>query len=87
MLVSAPGGVVYADSASSILRLQGTHIITAYTFNDVPGTEWFTLTYFSLAKARTIYADDISGSGFQRYQELVAVAHGHIRVLWDHANY
>jgi glucose/arabinose dehydrogenase len=87
VLASAPGGEVNAGSASSILRLQGTHVGTAYTFNGVPGTDWFTLTYFSVAKNGTIYADDISGSGFQRYQQLVAVADGHVRALWEHPNY
>jgi len=81
VLASAPGGVIYAASAGSTLRLRGTHVSTAYTFNDVPGSEWFAITYFAVARDGTIYAYDSSSSAFERYQQLLALANGHLQVL------
>jgi hypothetical protein len=86
VLVLGPGGVVEADNASSIVRIEGDRLVTSYTFNNVPGTDWFTLTYFAVAANGTVYADDIGGGGFQRYQQLASVVHDHVAVLWQHRN-
>jgi hypothetical protein len=80
------GGVVEADNGMSIVRIEGNKLVTSYTFNNVPGTDWFTLTYFAVASNGTVYADDIGGGGFQRYQQLASVAHDHVAVLWQHRN-
>ena len=86
VLALGQGGVVEEDNASSIVRIEGDRLVTSYVFNNVPGTDWFTLTYFAVAANGTVYADDIGGGGFQRYQQLVSVVHDHVAVLWQHRN-
>lgn len=78
------GGVIETEDGSYLLRVEGTHLATSYIFNHVPGTDWFTLTYFAIAPNGTLYADDIGGEGFQRYQQLASVVHSHVAVLWQH---
>jgi hypothetical protein len=86
VLSLGPGGVVEADNGMSIVRTKGNKLVTSYTFNNVPGTDWFTLTYFVVAPNGTRYADDIGGGGFQRYQQLTSVVHDRVAVLWQHRN-
>jgi len=83
-LATTASGQVEAESGSSILNLSGDQINTRYTFGNVPGTNWFTLTYFAFAPNGALYADDIGTSGFQRYQQLLTVQAGHITQLWRH---
>jgi hypothetical protein len=84
VLQPGPGGIVEAESASSIVRIAGNRLVTSYLFDKVPGTAWFTLTYFAIASNGTLYADDVGTGGFQLYQQLTSVAHNHVAVLWQH---
>jgi len=84
VLQRGPGGVVEAESASSIVRIKGDRLVTSYLLDHVPGTGWFTLTYFAVAPNGTLYADDIGNGGFQPYQQLASVVHKHVEVLWQH---
>jgi hypothetical protein len=84
VLQRGPGGIVEAESASSIVRIKGDRLVTSYLFDHVPDTAWFTLTYFVVAPNGTLYADDIGNGGFQLYQQLASVAHNHVAVLWQH---
>jgi len=81
-----PSGVVEADNASSVVAIEGDRLVTSHTFNNVPGTDWFTLTYFAVAANGTVYAEDIGGGGLQRYQRLASVVHDHIAALRQHRN-
>jgi hypothetical protein len=86
VLSLAPGGVVEADNGSSVLRIEGNRLATSYIFNNVPGTDWFTLSDFAVASNGTLFADDIGGGGFQQYQQLVSVVHDHVALLWHRRN-
>jgi hypothetical protein len=86
VLALGSDGVVEADNGTSIVRIEGNRLVTSYTFNNVPGTDWFTLTYFAIAPNGTLYADDIGGGGFQHYQQLASVVHDHVAVLWQRRN-
>ncbi len=81
-LAVTPGGIVEAGDGSNLLALDASRLTTAYRFDSVPGTNWFTLTYFAIAPGGAIYADDIGTSGFQPYQQLIEVSHDRIEQLW-----
>jgi len=49
--------------------------------------EYFWLTYFAFAPNGTVYADELPGDeGFEAHQQLVAVAHGQVALLWQEKN-
>ena len=79
---AAPDNTVEADTGSTILRLSDNQSKTAFNFSHVPGTNWFTLSYFAVAPDGTTHVDDLGISGFQSYQQLVAVAHDRVDPLW-----
>jgi len=81
-LAVTPGGIVEAGNGSNLLALVAGRLTTAYRFDNVPGTNWFTLTYFAIAPGGAVYADDIGTSGFQPYQQLIELSHGRIEQLW-----
>jgi hypothetical protein len=83
-LAVSPAGVVEPANGSDLLAVGRGRLTTTYRFDRVPGTNWFTLTYFAIAPDRAIYADDIGTSGFQLYQQLIEVSHGHVEQLWRH---
>ena len=70
VLQPGPGGIVEAESASSIVRIAGNRLVTSYLFDNVPGTGWFTLTYFAVASNGTLYADDVGTGGFQHLNKM-----------------
>jgi hypothetical protein len=84
VLQRGPGDVVEAGSASSIVRIEGNRLVRSYLLDHVPGTGWFTLTYFAVAPNGTLYADDIGDGGFQPYQQIASVVNNHVAVLWQH---
>jgi hypothetical protein len=83
-LAVSPAGVVEAGNGSDLLALDRDRLTTSFRLDHVPGTRWFTLTYFAIAADGTIYADDIGKSGFQPYQQLIEASHGRIEQLWRH---
>jgi hypothetical protein len=83
VLERAPDGLVYGESGSRFLKLQGHRAIPGYTF---PSTRrsYFWLTYFAFGPGGTVYADEIPGfSAFERYQQLRAVRNDRSSVLWQ----
>jgi hypothetical protein len=85
-LAPGPHGTVEAETGSTIMRVVGNELMTAYAFDHVAGTDWFTLNYFAVAPNGTVYADDLGSPAFQPVQQLVEVHHGHQTVLWHHPN-
>ena len=79
-----PNGIVVGEDGTQLMEVEGGRLVPLYTFGHVPGTKWFTLTYFAFAPNGTVYADDIGGGGFQPSQQLVSVIDGHVAVLWHH---
>lgn len=83
VLEVAPNGIVDGENGSTVLQIQGARLVPAYPFNEVPGTSYFSLTFFAFAPNGDLYADDTDG-GFGPVQQLVSVNHGHVTVLWHH---
>jgi hypothetical protein len=83
VLERAPDGLVYGESGSTFLRIQGTQATSAYSF-PLAGRLSFWLTYFAFGPDGTEYADEIpGGGGFERYQQLRVVGDGRSSVLWQ----
>jgi hypothetical protein len=83
VLERAPDGLVYGESGSTFLKVQGHRATPAYSF---PQTEhsYFWLTYFAFGPDGTMYADEVPGSeGFEKYQQLRAVRDDRSSVLWQ----
>jgi hypothetical protein len=83
VLERAPDGVVYGEDGSTLLRIQASRAVPAYTFpnKERPG---FWLTYFAVGVGGTIYADEIPGGGaFEQYQQLRALRRSYSSVLWQ----
>jgi sugar lactone lactonase YvrE len=77
------GGLVEADNGSSILRIEGDRLVTSYAFTKARSINGFSfLDYFAVAPNGVIYADDVGPPAFERFQQLVSVAHGHGHSLW-----
>ena len=82
VLERAPDGVVYGESASTLLKVHGNRVIPGYSF---PATRrsYFWLTYFALGPGGTVYADEIpGGSAWEKYQQLRVVRGDRSSVLW-----
>jgi hypothetical protein len=83
VLERAPDGLVYGESGSTFLELQGDQATPAYSFPQT-GRLSFWLTYFAFGPGATIYADEIPGhGGFERYQQLRVVRDNRSSVLWQ----
>ena len=83
VLERAPDGLVYGESGSTFLRIQGTQATSAYSFPQA-GRLSFWLTYFAFGPDGMEYADEIpGGGGFERYQQLRVVGDDHSSVLWQ----
>lgn len=85
VLREGPGGAVYVGDGSTLLRVSGTKPVTAYDLSstEVAG-EYFWLTWFAFAPDGTLYADEIpGGGGFEERQQLIAVRHNHVRLIWE----
>ena len=101
-LVRGPGGVVYAENGSTIVRLGPTHPLpvtktntlpqpgpAAFSFNHVRlRGEYFWLTSFAFGQHDALYADEIpGGGGFEAHQQLISLTDGHANLLWQQANH
>jgi hypothetical protein len=83
VLERAPDGLVYGESESTLLKVQGNRAIPAYSFPDTQRS-YFWLTYFALGPHGTLYADEIPGfSAFEKYQQLRVVRDDRSTVLWQ----
>jgi serine/threonine-protein kinase len=83
VLERAPDGVVYGESGSTFLKLQGHRATVGYSFPDTDRS-YFWLTYFAFGPGGTIYADEIpGGSAFDKYQQLRVVRDDRSSVLWQ----
>jgi hypothetical protein len=86
VLERGPGGAVFADTGSGIVKVEPRRLIPTFEFNKVRG-EYFSLTYFAFGSHGSIYADDIPGNtGFEAHQQLVSVSGNRIRLLWQQRN-
>jgi hypothetical protein len=83
VLERAPDGLVYGESGSTFLKVQGTQATPGYSFPQT-GRSSFWLTYFAFGPGGTAYADEIpGGGGFERYQQLRVVRGDRSSVLWQ----
>ena len=83
VLERAADGVVYGESGSTFLKLQGSRAIPGYSFPQRPRSG-FWLTYFAFGPDGTIYADEIPGFGaWEAYQQLRVVRDNRSSVLWQ----
>jgi hypothetical protein len=83
VLERAPDGLVYGESGSRFLKLQGNRAIPGYSFPQTRRS-YFWLTYFAFGPGGTVYADEIpGGSAFERYQQLRVVRDDRSSVLWQ----
>jgi hypothetical protein len=83
VLERTPDGLVYGESGSTFLKLQGGRAIPGYSFPQRPRSS-FWLTYFAFGPDGTIYADEIPGFGaFEPYQQLRVVRDNRSSVLWQ----
>ena len=83
VLERAPNGLVYGESGSTFLKLQGNRATPGYAF---PQTQrsYFWLTYFAFGPDGTVYADEIPGFGaWEKYQQLRVVRDNRSSVLWQ----
>ncbi|MGO9582800.1 MAG: hypothetical protein ACLP36_08340 [Acidimicrobiales bacterium] len=81
-------GTVYGEDGSNLLRVEGTRLVTSYTFTTVPGGQYFWLTYFAFGPGNVLYADEVPGDvGFEAHQQLVSVAGSHVSLLWQEKNH
>ena len=86
-LVRAPDGAVYAESGSVLLRLGKHALVPTYNLNGRIDGEYFFMTSYAFGPKGTIYADEIPGSGgFEAHEQLIALAAGHVTLLWLQAN-
>jgi hypothetical protein len=86
-LVRAPGGTVYAESGSVLLRLGQHALVPAYNLNRLVDGEYFFMTSYAFGPKGTIYADEIPGGGaFEAHEQLIALTGGHVTLLWQQAN-
>ena len=83
VLERAPDGLVYGESGSTFLKIQGNQAIPVYSFSQT-GRSSFWLTYFAFGPDGSEYADEIRGGGaFERYQQLRVVRDDRSSVLWQ----
>lgn len=83
-LARGPGGSVYAENGSDVLRVAGTKFVEAYNFNITVGGEYFWLKSFAFGPGSVVYADAFPGDcGFEARQQLIAMKNGHVRLLWQ----
>ena len=86
VLAQGPGGAVYADTGSEIVRVERKRLVTTFEFNKVRG-EYFSLSNFAFGPHGTLYADDLAGdTGFQAHQQLVSVSGARVKLLWKESN-
>ena len=88
VLETGPGGAVYAEDDSTLLRIDGDRLVPVLSLNinKVRG-EYFWLTYFAFASHGTLYADEIPGGrGFEAHQQLVSILSSRVSVLWQQNN-
>ncbi len=82
VLERAPDGVVYGESGSTLLKLQGNRATPAYSFPQTQSGFW--LTYFAFGPDNTVYADEIpGGEAWEKYQQLRVVRDNRSSVLWE----
>jgi hypothetical protein len=85
-----PGDTAYAGDGGTVVRADGGQLIPFHTFNKVSGSkadpvpQFFYLKWFAFAPSGALYADNIGGSAFGRYQEIVSFDHGTATSLWRH---
>jgi hypothetical protein len=83
VLERAPDGLVYAESGSTLLKIQDNQATPVYSFPQTRRS-YFWLTYFGLGPGATVYADEIPGfSAFEKYQQLRVVRDDQSSVLWQ----
>ncbi len=83
VLERGPDGLVYGESGSTLLKVNGYRATPGYSFPE-SGRSYFCLTYFALGPDGTVYADEIPGfSAFERYQQLRVVQDDRSSVLWQ----
>jgi hypothetical protein len=86
VLERGPGGAVYADTGSEIVKVERKRLVSTFEFDKVRG-EYFWLTYFAFGPHGFIYADDIPGNiGFEAHQQLVSVSGSRVHLLWQQRN-
>jgi hypothetical protein len=83
VLERAPDGLVFGESGSTFLKIQGNQAIPVYSF-PLTGRSSFWLTYFAFGPDGSKYADEVPGGrGFERYQQLRVVRDDRSSVLWQ----
>ena len=83
VLERAPDGLVYGESGSAFLKLQGGRAIPAYSFPLTRRSD-FWLTYFAFGPDGRVYADELpGGEAWEKYQQLRVVRHNRSSVLWQ----
>jgi hypothetical protein len=84
VLVRSDDGVVYDENGSVINLIRGDHLSKQYSFTTSLRGQYFWLTNFALGPHGVAYADDIwGGVGFEAHQQLVALRHNRVSVLWQ----
>jgi hypothetical protein len=79
-LERGPGGAVYGESESKVLRIEGLRLVPAFGFD-------FPLIHFAFGRHGIVYADDYpGGTAFEAHQQLVSRRGAHVSVLWQESN-
>jgi len=83
-LERGPGGAVYAEDGSEIVRAAQNTLVPTYDLGVTVHDEYFWLHHFAFGRGGVIYADEIpGGEGFGRYQQLIEWEEGRVQLLWQ----
>lgn len=80
-----PGGSGFAADGGTVVQAEGNQLVPFHSLNDPPGQQFFYMKYFAFSPSGALYADNVDGAVFSRYQEIVRVSNGAATVLWKRA--
>jgi hypothetical protein len=85
-----PGDTAYAGDGGTVVGAEGGQLVPFHTFNRDSGSsvdperQFFYLKWFAFAPSGALYADNIGGSAFGPYQEILSFDQGRATSLWRH---
>jgi hypothetical protein len=78
-----PDDTAYAGDGSDVVRVEGNQLVPFHAFDIRSKRQFFYLHYFAFAPDGTLYADNLNGSAFSKYQRIVAFGGGRTSELWS----
>ena len=78
-----PGDTGYAADGGTIVRAEGDQLVSFRSLGNVSKKQYFYPQYIAFSPSGTLYADNLDGPVFSRFQVIVAVDNSTATTLWS----